>query len=297
MSSYDRRKYTLPSGSYENLVSADLEILDSWMNGYADPSLLEKIPDWLRNIKTNLDTIGFNETVLDLPNIEGPAIVIDHSFTGSLEKHLPLLKDFKGTVLVCDRALYKVIPYRIPDYVANLDSSYLCMSFFDRPDVREVMDKVTAIFSTTTFTLTIRHWTGRRVFFTPFLGNPMTSNLSSLTKTPIMQTGGNVASYLWILAVALKADPIAMIGIDNCFYEKRQTEYPGVAHTKWEGPYGTVFLDPVYEHYARWHLSAIKLAKKEGTTTINCNQGGAMYSEDIVDMPLKVFIEKYEKKE
>lgn len=131
----------------------------------------------------------------------------------------------------------------------------------------------------------------------PYMGRSLTGNLSTFTKTPFMQTGGNVATFLWLLAVALKANPIGMIGIDNSFDEKRQTEYPGIPHKKVKGPYGPVFMDPVYEHYAKWHLAAIKLAKQQGVITINCNKGGAMYSEDIVDMPLKEFIEIYSKKE
>jgi len=292
-SKYDRRKSTLPSPQYD-VSEHELGIDDSYINAPTDPTWLEKFPDWLRNVKTNLDTIGFEQTVLDLPEVKGSAIVVDHQMTGSLEKALTLLKNYKGTLFACDRALYKLIPYRVPEYVANLDSSYLCMSFFDRPDVREVMDKVTAIFATTTFTLTIRHWHGKRVFFTPWIGSVLTDSISAATKTPTMQTGGNVATFLWILAVALKANPIALVGIDNSVYEKRQTEYPGVPHKKAHGPYGTAYIDPVYEHYANWHLAAIRTAKNElAINTINCTEGGVMYSEDVLDMPLLDFIEKY----
>ena len=292
---YDRIKYTLPLGDM-HFTSSDFKVYDDDIHRQVDYSLIEKLPDWLRNVKTNLDTIGFENIISTLPNVDGPAIVIDHSFTGSLENHLDLLKGFKGTIFACDRALYKLIPYRIPEYVANLDSSYLCMSFFDRPDVRKIMDKVTAVFATTTFPLTIRHWTGRRVFFTPWVGNDISASVSAITKTPVMQTGGNVATFLWLLATVLKANPIGLIGIDNGFKKMEQTEYPGVPHKKFEGPYGVYFADPVYEWYAKWHLSAIRFVKREKSIeTVNCNKSGIMYSEDITDMSLEEFMEKYNK--
>ena len=292
---YDRKKYTLPIGEIE--VTDDHVFMHDKVDQYrADFSLLEKLPEWIRNFRTNLETIGFDETIADLPDINGPAVVVDHQMTGSAERLIPKLRDFKGTVFVTDRTLYKILPYRVPEYVGNIDSSYLCMSFFDRPDVRPYMDKVTAIFATTTFTLTIRHWHGRRVFFTPWIGPGITESLAALSKTPWCFTGGNIATLLWILAVNLNANPIALVGIDNAVYKKEQTEYPGVPHRRVKGPYGTVLVDPVYDWYAEWHLSAIRYVKeKYGITTVNVTKGGLMYSDYIEDMSIDEFIKKYNK--
>jgi len=268
----------------------------------ANETIIEKLPEWIANFKVNYDTIGFRLTISDLPRIKGSALIIDHPFSGSFERQAEYLKDYKGTTFCCDRALYKCLEYNfVPDYVVNVDSSFLCMSFFDRPDVRKVMDKVTAIFTVTTFPLTIRAWTGKRVFFTPLFSDAITETMSAMSKTDIVKTGGCVHNTCWSLAYSLGADPIGLYGIDNSYDKMSQTEFPGVRHKQFyvKELDKKFYTDPVYEFYAERMFFWIETT---GRKTINTTENGIMYSSvakmkgydvNIERMDLKTFIETY----
>lgn len=265
----------------------------------ADETLYEKLPEWLRNFKVNSDTIGFRHTLDDLPKIKGSALVIDKSMASTkFFNQIFALKDYKGTIIACDRALPTLINVAnvVPQIVCQLDSSYLCQYFFDVPEVKAAMPKITCVFATTTHPLTIRLWHGKRVFFTPWLGSErLTATLMAKSHTVSMMTGGEVSTFAWILARYLKADPIGLFGVYNAYDELGETEYPDVPHHKIKNRYGTFWVDPVYKWYAEIHKECIKVAKKElGVTTINTSEGGVMYSKYIKAMPLREFVGKYE---
>jgi hypothetical protein len=268
----------------------------------ANETLIEKLPEWLTNFRVNYDTIGFKETISNLPKINGPALIIDHPFSGSFERQAKYLKRYKGVSFCCDRALYKCLEYDfIPTYVVNVDSSYLCMSFFDRPDVRKVMDKVTAIFANTTFPLTIRCWSGRRVFFTPMFEWSITESMSAISRTDIVNTGGCVHNTCLSLAYTLDADPITIYGIDNSYDKIEQTEYPDVKHNEYYvEELGRSFVtDPVYEYYAKKMFQWISTMKRK---VINTTENGIMYNSvskmfgydtKITKMRLSEFVRRY----
>lgn len=298
MKKYDRRKYTLPMQ-----IKISDEVL-FWQKPYfeTDETLIEKLPEWLNNFKVNMQTIGFKKTIEDLPRIKGSALIIDHQMTASIEPHLETLRKYKGTLIVTDRTLWKVVPYRTPDIVANIDSSYLCISFFDRMDIRKHMKDINAVFAATTHPLTIRAWHGRRYFFMPWIGDAnITFSLANKGNLPVMFTGGEVSTFIWILALNLGANSIGMLGIDNCYEDISQTEYPEVEHEKLEfNPWSNkklpkpIYIDPVYMIYATVHHELIKYAKKKhNVETINCSPTGVMHSKWIRDMNFEKFIEEY----
>lgn len=268
----------------------------------ANDSLIEKLPEWITNFKVNLDTIGFKHTISDLPKIKGSALIVDHPFSGSFERQAEYLKEYRGTTFCCDRALYKCLEYDfIPDYVVNVDASYLCTSFFDRPDVRKVMDKVTAIFTVTTFPLTIRAWTGKRVFLTPLFGDALSETMSAMSKTDIVKNGGCVHNTCWSIAYALGAEPIGLYGIDNSYDSMEQTEFPGIRHKPIfvEELRREFYTDPVYEFYAKRLFMWVETT---GKTTVNTTENGIMYTSvakmmgfdtNIEKMTLKEFVECY----
>lgn len=277
-----------------------------------NPTLIEKLTEWLTNFRVIHDTIGFKLTISDLPRIKGSALIIDHPFTGSFERQAEYLKDYKGTTFCCDRALYKCLEYDfVPDYVVNVDSSYLCWGFFDRPEVRKVMDDVTAIFSNTTHPLTVRIWTGKRVFFTPASEPGLTEAMAAMSKTDALRTGGCVHNTCWSLAFTLGAKTIGLYGIDNSYEKLSQTEFPDVTHIKYyvEELDKEFYTDPVYEHYANilfnWMeivQSHTKENKNKKIELVNATENGIMYSSvarqlgyeaEIKRMNLKTFIETY----
>ena len=298
MKPYNRKKATLPTEiGIDSVLDVVTPVEEPTIN---DLTLYEKLPEWLQNFRTNLDTIGFNYTITDLPRLDGQsALVVEKPMSStSFFNQVEYLKEYDGTIIVCDRALYKVLEYGvIPEYVCQLDSSWLCWSFFDRPDVKKHMDKITAIFSTTTHPLTIRLWHGKRVFFQPYMGSAdLTSALMRIGKVPYMETGGQVATFCWLLAAVLGANPIGIFGITNSFDKLSESEYPNVKHRKVKTPYGTVYQDPVFQMYAESHLKIIEAAyEKRGIVTINCTKTGCMYGKGIKDWTLKQFIDSQQK--
>lgn len=251
---------------------------------------------WMQNFEVNKHTIGF-KSVSDLPPVNGSALVIDKSMASTkYYEQIDALSDYKGTIIACDRALYSILPYIEQTkkvYVCNLDSSSLCISFFDRPDVKKVMNKVTAVFSVTTNPLTIRHWHGERVFFTPYLGcASLTKKLMMASGTPHLMTGGQVASFAWILALNLGANPLGLFGITNSYDSMGETEFPGARHIRKIGPYGVCWQDPVFEYYNEEFLKFIKTAQKE-VKTINTMKAGLLYSPYLEDLSLKEFVKNY----
>ena len=254
----------------------------------------DKLIEWLQFFQTNLATIGFHNSVSDLPQIKGSALIIDKSMASTkYHEQLPEIKNYKGTILCCDRSLYSIIKYRLPEYVCQLDSSFLCVDFFDRPDVKAVMDKIAAIFAVTTNTLTIRHWHGKKFFFTPYLGSlSLTKALMIRSGMPYLPTGGQVASFAYILAYNLGANPIGIFGVSLGYDSISETEYPDIPHKRKRGLYGDVWTDPVYEWYNSIYLSYIQAAAKKGVTTVNTMKGGLLYDGKYVkDVSLKEFIE------
>jgi hypothetical protein len=285
---YDRKKATM----------VDLETREVRKDFKLSETLYEKLPEWLRNFKINLDTIGFKYTLDDLPKIKGSALVIDKSMASTnWFNQANYLKDYKGVIIACDRALPTLINVAktIPEMICQLDSSYLCQYFFDLPEVKKAMHLITGIFATTTHPLTIRLWHGKRVFFTPWLGDDnLTATLMTKSQTLTLTTGGEVSTFAWILARYLQANPIGLFGVYNAYDKLAETEYPEVPHHKIKNKYGTFWQDPVYKWYTEIHKEYIEVAKEEfGTTTINTSMGGAMYSKWIKDMPLKEFVERY----
>ena len=255
---------------------------------------------WLQNAEVNIPYAQETSSIINLPKIKRSALVIDKSMASTqFYKQLPALKDYKGTIICCDRALYAIIPHKLPSYVCNLDSSPICISFFDRPDVKKVMDKITAVFAVTTNPLTIRHWHGRRVFFSgPAPNAEITKGIMQASHTPFITVGGNVATFAYVLAYNLGANPIGLFGITNSYDSPSESEYPPrYRHLlkKQKGPYGKVFQDSVYKYYNDIILSFIDyLAKTEKIETVNTTKAGLVYSGTVNDLSLKEFVKTYE---
>lgn len=263
--------------------------------------------EWLGNImviqndlslglKDPLGIRKLGQSVKDLPQIHGSALVIDKSMASTRYfEWLPEISKYKGTIICTDRALYTVIEHRLPDYVCNIDSSALCISFFDRPDVKKVMDRITAVFSVTTNPLTVRHWHGKKVFFTPpLLSLGLTKAIMQFTNTPYLNAAGQVAALCWSLAYNLGANPIGLFGITHGYDKIEESEFQMAEHRTVKGPYGTVYQDPIFGYYNDLYLEIIKLAAKDNVKTYNTMKRGLLYGEDVLDISLEEFVETYD---
>lgn len=177
---------------------------------------IERLVTWLQNFEVIKNTILVT-SINKLPKIKGSALIIDKSMASTKYfEQVKELKNYKGAIICCDRALYSVIQHRLPEYVMNVDVSPLCWSFFDRPDVKEWMPKINAVFPVTANPLTVRLWGGPRYFFTPWFG-AISKTMAMQSQTLILPTGGQVASAAYILAYNLGAKTIGLFGINHCF--------------------------------------------------------------------------------
>lgn len=271
-----------------------------------DQTLLLRLPEWLANFKENYETMKFRQTLHDLPKIKESALIVDHPFSGSFDRQVEDLRDYKGTILCCDRALRScLINDVIPDYVVNVDSSFLCLAFFDVPEVRKHMDEITAIFAVSTFPLTIRAWTGKKAFFTPGFGNnhSLTETFSAKSKTDIVAPCGCVHNTCWAIACALGSKTIGLYGIDNSYDKESQAEHGLDLRTQYVKELDkTFYVDAVYNLYARILFNWIESIDGE-IETINTTENGIMYGSvakragygtEIKRMPLKEFVGVYE---
>lgn len=270
-------------------------------------SLIQLLPEWLRNFETNCENIKFEKTIHDLPKIKNSALIIDHPFSGSFDRQVEDLKNYKGTIFCCDRALFACLTNGvIPDYVVNVDSSYLCLAFYDLPEIRKHMDKITALFAVTTFPLTIRAWTGKKAFFSTILANnhDLTESISAKSKTDILRPGGCVHNTCWSIAYALGAKTIGLYGIDNSYDKHSQAEHNIATLPFYVKELGKTFhVDRVYELYATILFQWLDHVGNE-VVTINTTENGIMYDSivkmleprfitDIKRMTLKKFVEDY----
>jgi len=136
------------------------------------------------------------------------------------------------------------------------------------------------------------------VFFTPYMGSlGITKGLMLQSQMPYMGTGGQVASFAWLLAYNLGANPIGVFGVTNSYDDMSETEYPDVPHKRQKGPYGTCWQDPVYSFYNRTFLKFIRDGAEQGVTTINTMKAGLLYDDHVKDMSLEEFASAFTNEE
>lgn len=299
---YDRKKVTLPFKKAKRYAKEDWILwqtpTSNLFSNLQGETMYERLIEWLQNFKVNLETIGFDHCVSELPQIKGSALIVDKSMASTQYfKQLPNLQKYKGVIICCDRALPSLIENKIiPTYVVNVDASYLCQYFFDVPHVKEAMPKIKGIFAVTTHPLTIRLWHGpQRYFFTPYLESAsLTRTMMLKSKTIFSHTAGQVASTAWIIAYNLGAKNIGVLGVTHSYDSLDETEYPSIEHKRFRGKYGVCWADPVYQYYNDIFLNLIEHGKKRGVQTVNCSQAGILYSKYVDDMTLQEFVEKYQ---
>lgn len=249
---------------------------------------------WDEYCKINLlyNKILEDMSVDDLPDNKGSAMIIDRGY--SLKSNLKYLKDYRGTIFCCDRAAEDVIKAgRVPEYIVNVDSSFLCIKFYLNHVVRKHMKDITGIFCTTSNPYIIDNYKGPMAFFLAEGGDERTDLVEMQTGLPRISVGGNVLTTSWNLAVHLGAKTIGLVGCDNGYSNPKKKEHKGVRLIKKKIQGETRYTDEVYNLYTRIHLNWIKEARKEhGIKTINCSKG-VIHSRYTTPMRLKDFVKKY----
>lgn len=150
-------------------------------------------------------------------------------------------------------------------------------------------------------------------WFNPLVDNPreedsLTRKLYGINKIPCFNTGGNVGTAAWVFANAVINSPIvALTGMDLGYYkdlpvEMTQTFDELVDYVNGEMDIKecfkeykfpltneTYYVDPTFYWYRK---NFFQLLEKSKGKTINCTEGGTLFSENIIPMFLKDFIQE-----
>lgn len=130
------------------------------------------------------------------------------------------------------------------------------------------------------------------------------ARIFQMNKVPCMVSGGNVGAAAWVFAHAvLGTANVAVVGMDfsyapetpikNTPYYKELEEIFGdraeEAFIDVENPYlgETWFTDPTYYWYRQ---SFLDMAQKADCKTYNCTEGGILFGDDILCIPLEEFL-------
>ena len=177
---------------------------------------------WEDNYKKNLPRISKTPGVSRLADrFKGiPAVLVGAG--PSLDKNVHLLPLVKGKAVIisCDAAL-KVLDSHcvVPDIVINLDPQPTVMNFFDGIDTRTI----TLVAPTIAYPKLCDEWRG-----TLFLYNKHAPDISALAQIALkhhklgaLTPGGTVLSVAFDLAFKMGADPIAFVGQDLSYPDRK----------------------------------------------------------------------------
>ncbi len=149
-------------------------------------------------------------------------------------------------------------------------------------------------------------------WWNPLMDNPakhgsLTRKLYAMNKLPCMNTGGNVGTTAWVFANSiLKLPHIALTGMDLGYYrdtpfEMTQTYYELLHHIGDAGDIRQCFkeyefpltkeryyTDPTYYWYRK---NILELLVNGSSKTVNCTEGGTLFSEQLPCASLDGFLD------
>ena len=259
--------------------------------------------------------IGCKERIL----ASEPALIISGGPSVYTYNHLDLLKEygFKGDIFVVGKMLKDVLEKGIvPDYVGAIDAAEEDTKFFDYDIVDKYSDKMIGLFGITTHPTTQQRFKGKRYYFSGYIGESETPNISHIfhlmTRTSNISVSGNIGSCMYNVASYLGYNPIVMIGMDLSFptVQDMKDYYPWATDDDWKRtiniggkevpmykrkmnpvykkPY---YVDSVFESYEISHKSWAKNLAFHGIQTINCSEQGALYGKYIKNIRFKEYLE------
>lgn len=258
--------------------------------------------------------IGCNDRLIG----SKPALIIGGGPSLKQYNHLQLLKQygFNGDIFVVSKSIKDVLDNGIiPKYVGALDAEEFDTTFFDHEIVDEHSSQMTGLFGITTHPTTQKRWKGKRHYFSGYIAESETPNISHIfhlmTQTTNISVSGNIGSCMYNIAAYLGYNPIVMIGMDLSFptIENMKEYYPNHSGEDWarkikvgdkEVPMykrawnpvykKQYYMDSVFESYKISHLSWAKSLQSQGIETINCSQQGALHSQYIKSMKFEDYL-------
>lgn len=272
--------------------------MESKLEALAKNTMATKLGMWAANVRNNLPIIDSSNDISKLPKITEPALCLGAG--PSLALHYDELPKFRGTTLACERNLADCLGHGlVPDYIVSIDGSPIMADFLDNPLVKEHENDIVGIFSVTASPEILEKWNGEKVFFNPWLDNfddwkSVSTVFQEFTRKTTMHTGGNCGTTLWFLANYLKAQTIALIGLDLAY----SADIPDLSHTQIWDSIKHLPKDDILKYYRRetnifnnevitdytwdgFNEAWVSWIKEMPSTTFQCSDFTVVHSEPL----------------
>lgn len=226
-----------------------------------DALLKQMFPEWMTHFRINLPLVQQSKCVSDLRKKykSNTAIVIGAG--PSLEKQIDLLKAQQNENIIlicCDKALYPCLKKGlVPNIVTSIDSDKKVGEFFMLPYAEAKTD---AVFDTFVHPSVISKWSGEKYFVNAHFAGKVSdptgpdAMLQALSGKIVMNTGGNVGIFSFILAAFLECKTIALVGMDMSGHHE------------------------IYKEAAETWIAG--LGRDLDIKVYNCTEGGNLYNID-----------------
>jgi len=241
---------------------------------------------------------------------------------------------YKGKIVASDGGLVPCLEAGlIPDFVVTVDGAPVIKKFFDHPLVQQHGSKIKWITTVTVHhsVYLAARAAGMQVYwfqpiFDDWRQNESWTRLQVLLSrtekfdrgVPRAQAGGNAGAFAWITAMSiLKRSPVALIGIDLGYPEEtplEKTQYyssvfriangdVSLIKRSYKHFYHPVFKKKAYADHVFYHYREAFIEMQLEVPawyrlyggTINCTEGGTLFSPEIKSMMFKEFLEKWQK--
>ena len=278
---------------------------------------------WMENLADNIQDIKMQGDVSKIPKANRETAIVVGAGPSFKEKgHIEILRKAKNhTIISTDRMLIPLLESDIiPDFVVSADGhrKYI-VPFYDSELVNEKLSTF-GVMAVTVAPNVIQRFKGKKFFFTPMIDDidqpvSLSSAISSMTKTSILSTGGNVGITCIYLAFYLGYKNIILTGLDlgytmdtpiekSAYYPIVKEAAPTMTPEKYKELYIIEGYNPDFKikYYTdiTWksHIDDIvkqsKYMSKNGVSIINATEGGSIHGGAIMSMSLKEAIQKYE---
>lgn len=244
--------------------------------------------EWFENYETNKPLIKHG--VEALPLVE-TAVVVGAGW--SLKKNIGLLKGLDVPLVVCDKALKRVMEYAKPTVVVALNTA--------RTEVDEWLDigptDIILLAPVTAHPCTFSKWQGPIAFVNPQNTCGELVNLVQ-KETGLIPTarGGNAGFFSVITAVTMRAKEIAMLGL-NYSYETEDEVKRVTGGDHW------VIMKDINQNYtyttfdwleARTEFIDFCTDFADNVRFVNCSEGGIIYERGVVEsLPFSMWRDLY----
>jgi len=284
------------------------------------------LPKWMDNLGESFEIVKSGKDIRDMPRFNEDdnkrALVIGAGPSLYRNNHLKILADqgFDGIIFAADRVLKDCLDVGVvPDYILTLDGSEKILNYIDYDIVDQYSDRICAIMCITTHPSVLKRWNGEIYFFSNSVDETTVPNvghmLHLLFKKTELFTAGHASSIGWSVAHTIGCREIGLIGLDLSYpadVPKKETWYydryfkafngdidkiESIYKTYHHTVFGTdCYYDPVFANYLLCSLAHFKTAFSVGSNIVNCTEGGAIESEDVISMTFADWLSQKQQK-